>query len=61
MRVGLYKDEWYPCFGIAEGFASDVDAEVDEDTLTRWKTVMREFDQMQREMKEAYEKEYEKS
>ncbi len=55
MKVRIIADEWYPVFSICEDDYDGVDAvEITEEQHERWIRVSSEFDQVQSEMREAY-------
>jgi hypothetical protein len=49
MKVRIGVSEWYPVFRLSDD-SYDVEVEVPEDTVKRWKRIDEEFDVMQKEM-----------
>lgn len=53
MKVYLDKDEWYPVFSIVSD--SDVQCDVSEETLARWKKADEDFSAAQKEMRKTFD------
>lgn len=57
MKVGLDKDEMYPTYFVCEdGDPRELVADVDEETVSRWRTTTAAFYEVQGEMEAAYTK-----
>lgn len=54
MRVKIDVDEWYPVFSISDDKPTAAHGvEVSDQTIERWRRVGREFDEVQKELREA--------
>lgn len=53
MKVNIYKDEWYPVYGIVtDGYGPQI--EIPQELFDRAKAAEEEFDAVQEELRKLY-------
>jgi len=53
MKAYIIRDVWEPCFSVQE-MGGDVEIDVSEDDVIRWTDAISAFEEVQREMEDAF-------